>query len=100
MSITNTSLYQYYPDYFNSIEDCKEYDKNYNKKENNKRYKNFKQTHFTAGDEEQFYKYKSNKNGKYIDINIGKNNLFFERKLVEKWDNLYIFQYSNLLLDF
>ena len=54
--MATTSSFQKYPDYYNSIEDCNMFVKNYNKEPTNPRYKNFRQVHFTAGDEEQFQK--------------------------------------------
>ena len=53
MTIT-TSKFQIYPDFLNE----KVSNNNYEKKQTNSRYKNFCQTHFTAGDEEQFNIYK------------------------------------------
>ena len=62
MTIT-TSKFQIYPDFFNEKEQVSNNSNNSNyekKKQSNSRYKNFCQTHFTAGDEEQFdtYRYK------------------------------------------
>ena len=88
--MTTTSSFQKYPDYYNSIEDCNLFVKNYNKESSNPRYKNFKQTHFTAGDEEQFRKYicKENGNEKNVDV---KDNLFYNKTLFLEWD-----KYKNL----
>jgi len=58
--MTTTSKFQHYPDFFNSIEECENF-KLLPKIQTNERYKNFYQTHFTAGDEEQFDEYKSSK---------------------------------------
>ena len=92
--MTTTSLFQKYPDYYNSQEECIEFQKNYNKEKSNPRYKNFKQINFTAGDEEQFNKYKYDKNNKeeilVEDIKLS-NNLFLEYKLFTKWE-----KYKNL----
>lgn len=41
------------PDYFSTIEECILFNKN--RKNTNSRYKNFNQTHFTAGDDSQFF---------------------------------------------
>ena len=87
----SSSLFQVYPDYFDSIEDCNEFNKNYNKKQSNSRYKNFKQINFTAGDYEQFNKYKCDKNGDENLVSIDDKNLFFEYKLFNEWD-----KYKNL----
>ena len=87
----STSLFQVYPDYFDSIEDCNEFNKNYNKKQSNSRYKNFRQINFTAGDYEQFNKYKCCENGNEKDIIINNTNLFYEYKLFNEWE-----KYKNL----
>jgi len=92
--MTTTSSLQKYSDYHNSIEDCNAFCKNYKKEQSNYRYKNFTQINFTAGDEEQFQKYRYDKNNDNeidvndIDIN---NNLFFEHKLFLEWS-----KYKNL----
>lgn len=92
--MTTTSFLQKYPDYYNSIEDCIKFDKNYNKEQSNLRYKNFNQINFTAGDEEQFNKYRYDKNNlNEIDpskISL-KNNIYKEHELYSKFD-----KYNNL----
>lgn len=88
--MTTTSSFQKYPDYYNSIEDCDLFIKNYNKEATNPRYKNFKQVHFTAGDEEQFQKYLCNQNGNGTQVEII-DNLFFKNSLFLQWD-----KYKNL----
>ena len=67
--MTTTSFLQKYPDYYNSTKECILFTKNYNKLQSNDRYKNFCQINFTAGDIEQFEKYRYNKNNKN-EINI------------------------------
>ena len=54
---TTTSEYQIHPDFFENKEDCEAF-KFRQRQQTNSRYKNFCQTHFTAGDEEQFEEYK------------------------------------------
>ena len=92
--MTTTSFLQKYPDYYNSIEDCIKFDKNYNKEQSNSRYKNFNQINFTAGDEEQFNKYRYDKNNlNEIDpskISL-KNNIYNDFELYSKFD-----KYNNL----
>ena len=92
--MTTTSFLQKYPDYYNSTKECILFTKNYNKLQSNDRYKNFCQINFTAGDIEQFEKYRYNKNNKN-EINIEKicikNNLFLENELFCKW-----YKYKNL----
>jgi hypothetical protein len=58
--MTSTSHLQNQPESFSSIEDCKKFKKNI---VSNPRYKNFKQTHFTAGDIDQFEEYRDMTNG-------------------------------------
>ena len=86
---TTTSFLQKYPDYFDTSEDCISFSKNYNKIQSNPRYRNFYQTQFTCGDEEQFQKYRYDKNNKdeikVEDISIN-DNLFFEKKLFTEWE--------------
>lgn len=75
--MTTTSEFQVKPDYYTSIEDCKK--SSQIKHQTNMRYKNFTQTHFTAGDEEQFQHYRYEKNGEMNDPYISlKNNVFYK----------------------
>jgi hypothetical protein len=83
---TTTSFFQIYPDYYTSIEECEKFIKNYDKESSNLRYKNFKQTHFTAGDEEQFESYRHNKNSSNKEVNINVDNLFTGKKLFDEWE--------------
>jgi len=92
--MSTTSLFQKYPDYYDSYEECVLFEKNYNKEKSNPRYKNFKQVNFTAGDEEQFnnYKYEKNNIDEILTANIKlDNNLFLECKLFAEWE-----KYKNL----
>ena len=70
--MTTTDHLQQNPDFFNSLEECKEFLPGVN---TNKRYKYFKQTHFTAGDEEQFQRYRYEENGSICpkEISLDKN---------------------------
>ena len=85
---TTTSEFQIKPDYYKSKE---ERDENIYKKVNtNPRYKNFNQTHFTAGDEEQFEKFmfpKSSKNKQKISL---EDNLWndMDVEVNERFENL------------
>jgi len=74
--MTTTSSFQIKPDFYTTEDDCKNNSKN--TLQTNKRYKNFNQTHFTAGDEEQFNDYRDETNGcdKYINI---ENNIFINQ---------------------
>jgi hypothetical protein len=82
---TTTDYLQKKPDFFTDAKQCIDSErKNIN---TNTRYKNFEQTHFTAGDIEQFEKYRDPTNGIlslpninfskniFSDIDIGKDNL-------------------------
>ena len=73
--MTTTFSFQIKPDYYNSKDECIITSKE--KIQTNSRYKNFNQTHFTAGDEEQFIDYKLDVNGENKDIDL-KDNKFFE----------------------
>ena len=73
---TTTSFLQKKPDFYNSVEECSESLKN--KIQTNPRYKNFNQTHFTAGDEEQFLEYKYEKNGENKDVEL-KDNIYSDK---------------------
>ena len=89
--MTTTDSLQIYPDYYNSPDECALFDKNYNKESNNPRYKNFKQIHFTCGDEDQFYKYLCNENGNENPIEKIEDNLFYDYNIFSEWD-----KYKNL----
>jgi hypothetical protein len=72
--MTTTDSFQKVPDYYSSSEECKSF-KSHN---TNPRYKNFNQMYFTAGDVEQFYKYKDSSNGNNPDPEIDLNsNVWF-----------------------
>jgi hypothetical protein len=55
--MTTTAQFQTKPDYYNNEQDCKQ-SKMEEDEQTNPRYKDFKQTHFTAGDENQFQEYR------------------------------------------
>jgi hypothetical protein len=74
--MTTTSCFQIKPDFYNTEEDCKNISKSII--QTNSRYKNFIQTHFTAGDEEQFNDYRDETNSCKKDINL-ENNIFIEQ---------------------
>ena len=59
--MTTTSNFQIKPDYYENLEKCVA--SNRDKKQTNPRYSNFTQTHFTAGDEDQFQTYRYEING-------------------------------------
>lgn len=89
--MTTTSQFQNKPDYYLKIDECIA-----SKKINlvsNPRYKNFTQTHFTAGDEEQFQKYRDASNGQVCMPKISlEKNIFDSTNFIDiKWD-----KYKNL----
>ena len=53
--MTTTSHIHQGPNFYNTIEECKT--SIYNRRQTNPRYRGYNQTHFTAGDEEQFRQY-------------------------------------------
>jgi hypothetical protein len=61
--MTTTQHFQILPDYFTSPQECER-----NKENTNPRYKYFNQTHFTAGDVEQFEQYRDKTNGSFDNI--------------------------------
>jgi hypothetical protein len=74
-NMTTTDSFQIKPDYFKSKEECDNH--KYDKYNTNPRYKNFCQTHFTAGDEEQFRKYAVvESKPDYVFKYISSNNVF------------------------
>ena len=69
--MTTTSYFQKNPDYYSSITECSDHKSFRTRKVGtNPRYKHFQQTHFTAGDEDQFQKYRSMTNGQICIPNI------------------------------
>jgi hypothetical protein len=80
-----TSHLQIIPDFYSSVDDC--LNSRYKKKViTNPRYRNFTQTHFTAGDENQFNEYRDETNGDpcFQKINLG-HNRFRNIPLEYKW---------------
>jgi len=78
---TTASEYQIHPDFFGNKEDCEAF-KFRQRQQTNPRYKHFCQTHFTAGDEQQFEDYKFSKNN--IDECIMSDN--HSNKTFDIWD--------------
>ena len=90
--MTTTNEFQINPDFFMNIEECKN-KTNYN---TNQRYPNFKQTHFTVGDEEQFEIYRNYENISFKENDIGLQNNIFQNY---KFENISWDKYQNLSLD-
>ena len=71
--MTTTDSFQKLPEYYSSADECKEQlglSRSSPSKNTNPRYRNFNQMYFTAGDVEQFYKYKDQSNGNNPDPQI------------------------------
>ena len=85
---------KYKPDYFKSKEEFLKY--KFLKINTNKRYRFFNQTHYTAGDEEQFKKGRNYENGTFKDIKL-KENIYndFEIDMWKKNTNLSAMSVSN-----
>ena len=92
--MSTTDIFQQLPDFYYSKEECQQHKRN--KKQTNNRYTNFKQTHFTAGDIQQFNEYRNDEisfNENFcIDDDIIHNNIWndYISKLPvwEKFQNL------------
>jgi len=85
--MTTTSEFQIKPDYYNSEEACAQNEKT--KINTNPRYKFFYQTHFTAGDIEQFDKYRDSTNGKFSIPSYSDNDFHVPTQILwEKYQDL------------
>ena len=83
--MTTTEKFQKIPDYFDNEEDCKNSSRN--RPQTNTRYRGFTQTHFTAGDAQQFEKYRDATNGKFCLSSIDlQSNLFHDIPMEVDWD--------------
>ena len=87
MTTTRTLPRSRYPDFYDTPEHCEDASR-MNKQSLNPRYSNFTQSHFTAGDEEQFQTYRDAVNGDVCipDIDIT-TNLFFDQ-LFSTWKSI------------
>ena len=83
--MSTTDSYQTIPNYFDTIEECKAASRK--RVNTNKRYVNFFQTQFTAGDPEQFQRHRDFTNGdpckKLPDLH---SNIFNSDQLFEMWE--------------
>lgn len=88
--MTTTEKFQIIPDYFDNEEDCKRSLRN--RPQTNPRYRGFTQTHFTAGDAQQFERYRDSTNGRVCLSSIDlQSNLFHNTPMKIEWDG-----YSNI----
>ena len=96
--MTTTSNFQMKPDFYMSKEECTLSLKN--RIQTNKRYKSFYQTHFTAGDEEQFQNYRHDENNHdETKENISLEDNIFSNSKIGIYEYFFIFSYfffSNL----
>jgi hypothetical protein len=89
--MSTTKSFQKKPDYYKTVDECKSSRK---KIVTNPRYREFKQTHFTAGDNDQFNEYRDKTNGDIytkkinLDNNIFVNEDFSEEISWSKYNNL------------
>ena len=80
---TTTSNFQKNPDFYSSVEECSASYRN--KQQTNIRYRNFTQTHFTAGDEDQFQNYRCAINGNICNTSISLDkNIFYNNPEVKE----------------
>lgn len=89
--MTTTSHLQKIPDFFTSPDECVKAEKQHI--QTNLRYKNFDQTHFTAGDIEQFQLYKDPTNGTLCQDIPLKNNIYED---ILSQPSIYWEKYKNL----
>lgn len=92
--MTTTKAFQIKPDFYTTVESC---NRGADKKTNiqtNPRYKYFRQTHFTAGDEEQFQQYRDETNENICIPNISLDTNLFSNQTLQIWD-----KYTNLTAD-
>jgi len=96
--MTTTSGFQVKPDFYITKELCIELSKK--KIQTNPRYKNFNQTHFTAGDEEQFIEYKYEINGTSDENSENSDNVFSSLEHFKIWNGYYDLETSSVLNTF
>ena len=83
--MTTTRAFQSRPDSYRSQKECEDAVRR-KKRQSNYRYRSFTQSHFTAGDEEQFQQYRDATNGDVCIAEIDiKDNLFIEQPF-KTWD--------------
>jgi len=88
--LTTTDKYQVKPDYYSTKQECVQ--SNSRRFNTNPRYKYFTQTHFTAGDPDQFIRYKDSSNGKVCTQNISlSENKFNDVEIPVRWN-----KYNNI----
>jgi hypothetical protein len=81
--MTTTERFQKVPDFYPSRQEC--LDANKNEEQTNPRYSYFTQTHFTAGDEEQFEQYRDAKNYNICTKDVSLESNIFKDKEFKEW---------------
>ena len=95
--MTTTTDFQKEKDFYISKQECLE--AKFNQSSTNPRYKTFLQSHFTAGDEEQFEQYRDSKNNNiFCPENISLKSNIFEDDVVPIWDD-YQDIHANAIID-
>lgn len=79
---TTTDQFQMNPDYYSSQAECKLHERS--SSQTNSRYSRFNQTHFTAGDEEQFQRYRDFSNSVNTGISSTESNMF-NNETINAW---------------
>ena len=82
---TTTAQFQTRPDYYMNQEDCKQ-SKFLRDEQTNPRYRDFTQTHFTAGDEDQFQQYRFPKSSDSKSREISLDSNIFENNVLPIWE--------------
>ena len=81
--MATTQKYRVKPDYYSTKEEC--VSSTFKKVNTNPRYKHFKQTHFTAGDTEQFQDHRDFSNGQICIPHISLENNLFRKYNMERY---------------
>ena len=89
--MTTTEAFQIKPDFYATKESCIGGSNKKTDVQTNPRYKYFRQTHFTAGDEEQFQHYRDETNGNICIPEISLNTNLFANQSFRDWE-----KYTNL----
>jgi serine/threonine protein kinase len=90
--MTTTATFQIKPDFYSTQEECVYGSRR--KEQTNPRYRGFNQTHFTAGDEEQFQQYRDTTNGQICIPEISLSANLFKDLSFDGWS-----KYKNVKAD-
>ena len=92
--MTTTQAFQIKPDFYTTIESCIQGTSKKTDIQTNPRYKYYRQTHFTAGDEEQFEQYRDQTNENVCIPEISLNTNLFADQILYVWG-----KYTNITAD-